>query len=374
VAVWGEDEPPRVWDIATGKLSAPLDEPGPRSVSFSPDGKNLLRAGGSFAPVIPKPQPAGIRLSEWRTGKRLAPPPTPDKGGMWFAGHTPDGSRLLLAGKDRLRVHDSRTFRVLHDCSCKYLFNAGRISAISADGRFVAFRGSPHWTIYEVATGQQVRTLSHKGGSVTAVHFHPDGRRAVSTATDGTGLVWELSAPPKMPALPGPGDAAGWRKCWKELGADAAVADRWAWALAWQPKEAVRFLTSHLKPVPKRDRARIAPLIRQLGSDDMKERDAASKALTKIGELARPELSEATKSPDAEVKRRAVRLLAALGPEPADPPETPETRAARRAALVLERIATPEAKRLLAALAAGEPLAATTREAAAAFMRLRARR
>lgn len=59
--------------------------------------------------------------------------------------------------------------------------------------------------------------------------------------------------------------------------------------------------------------ARIARLIRQLGSDDFENREAASKALEKIGVPALKPLEEALQSTDAEVRRRVEDLLDKIG-------------------------------------------------------------
>jgi hypothetical protein len=58
---------------------------------------------------------------------------------------------------------------------------------------------------------------------------------------------------------------------------------------------------------------RIAALIKQLGDDDFERREAASKALDRIGEEALPELRRAAKGTDAEVRRRAEDLIQAIG-------------------------------------------------------------
>jgi hypothetical protein len=57
----------------------------------------------------------------------------------------------------------------------------------------------------------------------------------------------------------------------------------------------------------------LAQLIRQLGSDEFAEREAASKALQAVGEAALDALEEATQSADAEVRHRAVGLRCAIG-------------------------------------------------------------
>src|SRR5262245_32024386 len=57
------------------------------------------------------------------------------------------------------------------------------------------------------------------------------------------------------------------------------------------------------------DAARIARLVRQLGSDDFDEREAATKELEAIGEPALAPLRKAAAEGDAEVRARAAALL-----------------------------------------------------------------
>src|SRR5437660_3856124 len=57
------------------------------------------------------------------------------------------------------------------------------------------------------------------------------------------------------------------------------------------------------------DAATIAKLVKQLGSSDFQKREAATKALTAIGFPALQALRIAAKDGDAEVARRATRLV-----------------------------------------------------------------
>src|SRR5262245_36869004 len=57
------------------------------------------------------------------------------------------------------------------------------------------------------------------------------------------------------------------------------------------------------------DAERVAQLIRQLGDDDFRKREAASKQLTAIGEPALPALKTAASDADAEIRRRAKRII-----------------------------------------------------------------
>jgi hypothetical protein len=57
-------------------------------------------------------------------------------------------------------------------------------------------------------------------------------------------------------------------------------------------------------------------LIDQLGSKRFKDRQHATHELSQLGKSALPSLKEATKSPDAEVRRRAQQLVERIEPPP----------------------------------------------------------
>ncbi len=91
------------------------------------------------------------------------------------------------------------------------------------------------------------------------------------------------------------------------------------------------------KPVEKAGEldAKIEKLVKQLGSDKYREREAATEELKKIGRPAVPALTKALKSEDLEVRVRAESILKALGrkdprakdgrPATADPRRGPRT-------------------------------------------------
>jgi hypothetical protein len=72
-------------------------------------------------------------------------------------------------------------------------------------------------------------------------------------------------------------------------------------------------LTLAAGPARGDDAARIARLIEQLGADTFAEREAASKALDQIGAPALEAVQKATRSRDAEVRKRAAELAGKIG-------------------------------------------------------------
>jgi hypothetical protein len=110
----------------------------------------------------------------------------------------------------------------------------------------------------------------------------------------------------------------------------------------------------------------VARLLADLDSDAFTARDQAAKELQKMAESALPALRKAlTGQPALEVRRRVQELL-----EPLDRLLSPQQLYVLRAVEVLERIGSPEARRLMEALAEGIPEAHLTREAKASLHRL----
>jgi hypothetical protein len=106
-----------------------------------------------------------------------------------------------------------------------------------------------------------------------------------------------------------------------------------------------------------------------LDSDVFTVRDKATKELRKLGELAEPAYRKALAArPALEMSRRLQELLDDVGQQQWRP--SAEDLRQLRAIEALERIGTPEARRLLETLASGANGARQTREARAALQRL----
>ena len=139
--------------------------------------------------------------------------------------------------------------------------------------------------------------------------------------------------------------------------------------LAASPEDPVELLRGRLRSAPRDDPGarRVRRLVRDLDDDSFAVRQRAERELRHLGRPARGVLEEALRDrPTPEVRRRVERLLSAL-----DRPG-PDLALLRplRAVEVLERSATPGARKLLEELASGEPDSDLTRAAKAALARL----
>jgi RNA polymerase sigma factor (sigma-70 family) len=383
-----------VRDVRTGREISHFREDkagGPLLLSFAADGEKLFVLG---AKVAAYDTTTGKLLFAWR---KPAAAPDADTGPgrfgtaeivdgrvverrmeqfWWRAGaFSPSGTLAAFntraeqvgnyPGRDRLVLCDATTGRVYRRWRDGGLVSPGTEHMLfSPDGRLVASTDQTVVHVWEVATSGKVRTFRGHRGTVESLAFSADGRRLASSSVDSTTLVWDLT-PGKPAATTGDQAVAAW---WADLaGDDAARASDAAWHLAAIPGPAVTLLRQHLRPVTADDTKAARARIAELDSESFDVREKAAAELERGGTAAVPLLERALRDgPSLEAKRRVEQLLEKLGPLPA----SGEPLRAWRALAVLERAGTPQAKRLLQELAAGEPDVWLTREARDALRRL----
>lgn len=245
-----------------------------------------------------------------------------------------------------------------------------RQMAFSPDGRLLASAG---WAetihLWDSWTGKEVGRFTGHRGAIRSLSFAPDGKTLASGGHDSTVLIWDvsglLSAAQEPAAQLGRHELAG---CWDDLaGTDAARAYRAIAELARRPGQAEGLLRDKLASDPGVSAERLARLIAALDADDFKARENASKELAKLGRLAEGALRKVLEgNPSAEARRRVRVLLAKLDGQADDPKQVRLLRAVE----LLERLGTPEARRLLGELAKGATEAEAAREARASLRRM----
>jgi HEAT repeat protein len=130
--------------------------------------------------------------------------------------------------------------------------------------------------------------------------------------------------------------------------------------------QSVSFLEKRLHPIQPVESQKITRLVADLESDNFAIRQSATTELGKAERQAEPALRQLLAGQHSvEGRRRAERLLSRL-----DRTKCPERMQLWLALQALEHIGTPEARKLLASLAAGAPAAQLTEEAKAALGRL----
>ncbi|HKB02417.1 MAG TPA: PQQ-binding-like beta-propeller repeat protein [Gemmataceae bacterium] len=374
------------------------------SLAFSPDGKLLFR--GSFQ--------TGITAWEASTGKRLwiapgvGPMMAADPKGRWLLARdkarepvrwtaldpatgevrfsvdvppdaaekdprnrdippaiadlnfTPDGSRLTTAHPNGT-VWDPEARREI--VQLKQTSGASVAAlAVSPDGKWLATgEVDRKITVWELATGKPIQTLTGHDSYVSQLSFTRDGRGLISNA-DLAPLLWGLS-PKDLPTLKGPAD-----EIWRALATDdAANAYRLQWALTRDPRAAVKLLGDKVKSADQAiERAQFDKLVNNLDQPQFRTREAAEKELMKAG-LRIPVAWLTAARAEAKSDERRARLDRVLA-ERTKP--NPEEWRLRRAVQVLELAGTDETKALLKSWAGAPDGSLLAVEAKAALARL----
>jgi WD40 repeat protein len=207
---------------------------------------------------------------------------------------------------------------------------------------------------------------SQLGGAV----FFPDGWRLAIGQADTTVLVWDLAElVPGAMARAKLLDQGDLEKLWSDLESASGYAVFRAQALLAGAKDkTVAFLKARLEPTPPLAQEHLAKLLADLDGQ-FAVREPAVKELTALGDTVEQQLrAHLKKSQPLEVQRRMEWLLDTLHKSNFRFPN-PKLRVLR-AISVLERIGTPDARRLLEILAGGAAGSRQTRQAAEASKRL----
>jgi WD40 repeat protein len=112
---------------------------------------------------------------------------------------TPDGRRAASASGDRgVRLWDLGTGQILR--TLKGHTDEVNAVAVTPDGRrAVSASGDGTLRLWDFGTGQTIRTLEGHTAAVYAVAVTPDGRHAVSASGDRTLRLWDFRNRPNTP-------------------------------------------------------------------------------------------------------------------------------------------------------------------------------
>jgi len=215
--------------IATGKVERVLAESADpiRAVAFLPDGKRIAWGG-----------PSGVRIFDFRTGRKLAQFSV-GRGGVLGLAFRPDGrgiaavtllgevtlwnmnaspqrlqSRSAVPGAGSVVFHpdgylfavlgrskskgntvqflDAETGRLLREIVCSSSVASG--IRFSPDGKLMALGLTDGRILFwDVASGKQIRSIQAHQGKVRAIAFGPKGKRLVSGGADRLVKEWDAA-------------------------------------------------------------------------------------------------------------------------------------------------------------------------------------
>jgi RNA polymerase sigma factor (sigma-70 family) len=403
----------RLWDPATGKelRRFPAHKGGVGRIALAADGKTCVSAGvnrmewaADGKTLVPGLSDKVIRRWRLDTGAEIGRfeglPQAP-----WGLALTPDGKTMISMAEQTARLWDVGSGKEVR----QFKSHQGTLGGIacSPDGKTVAAGEEQMLHLWDVNTGEEVRRIAAQQGSFHAVRFSPDGRILASAGSDRTVRLWEVATGQERHHFEGHRhavfvlDFSRDGRLLASAGADATclVWDVWGakgddrrpptrlsekeltrlWAalgdgkdagrayqamcrLCRDPAGAMRLFVEELRPAPATDEARIARWIADLDSAEFAVREEATRELARRGDAVEGALrKELEGRPSLEVRQRIKILLGKM--------QGAQRLQTLRAVEVLEQLGTPEARRLLEALAGGSAQARLTQEAGAALNR-----
>jgi WD40 repeat protein len=345
----------RLWDVAAGtekRLFRSKNAP-PVFLTFSPDGKSVAAHDrDGFVDLWPL------------EGETRGGPVAGHRGTVDAVAFSADGREVITRAGTEVFRWDLASGRLLGTAEEKPPPQEV-VEARSPDGKIVLTPSVGGAVLArEAATGETIFELHGHAAPVTSLAFAADSRSFVSGSADTSAVVWDL-----LECLPSPGprQRGPWMKdldlLWGELEKEGASAFQALRLLSSMPDKTLPFLKGKVPYLAEVRRLR--QLVADLDDDAFAVREAASRDLAKVGLPAEAALRQALRdSPSAEVKRRALLLLERV--------EEDETAVLcwRRAVWLLEMNGSPEARRVLEAVAAGTLGEKVTQDARAALARL----
>jgi WD40 repeat protein len=284
------------WEVATGKQLWRIAGPAITSVSFSPDGTDVVVARGTrFA----------LRLDPL-TGKvtgELGPHPT----NVRSVAYIPGTSLLATASDGTIRVWDVKTGKVARELTGGHPKEVSSL-VVSPNGKWLVSTGPDTTRIWDLVAGSELKGVIRQDrgiGYYGIVFVSPD--RLMMANNSGSQAVREL---PSGKVLLRFQSAGGYSP--SAYSAAARLA-----AFAGRGPTGVGIADLAFRVPTAEEKANIDKLLKDFDDDSFDVREAASAAMRAIGSVAESALQAAASgSPSAEVRMRARETRQAILNEP----------------------------------------------------------
>jgi WD40 repeat protein/serine/threonine protein kinase len=170
----------RLWDLATGKLRAPVlrnEKEGFRAAALSPDGKTVLTGSEKTS-----------QLWDAATGKPLGPPLPVTISSQSFS---PDGKTILTWSKEGIQLWNLETGRAFGP-PIRYQ-GVGPV-ALSPDGKNILTPSKKGTQLWKTSTGKPAGPPLRASDGYLAKRFLPDGRTILTADHFNRAVrVWEMA-------------------------------------------------------------------------------------------------------------------------------------------------------------------------------------
>lgn len=190
---------PQVFDLQTGQEVLRLDEDNTvRGVAFSPTGDSIVTGNGGI-----------VTVWDMQTRRRRQQFSVPE-GSLLDVAFSPDGKTIatgsIASQGTRVRLWDVASGRPLRGFDDPAPVNS---VAFSPDGKYLLSGGRDHVArLWEVASGQLVRTFVGHTFWIWGVGFSPDGKTVLTASQDRTARLWDASTGKQLRLFPGHANAA----------------------------------------------------------------------------------------------------------------------------------------------------------------------